>query len=157
MRRLLTLAATYHAPLSVHMEADPGSVEELERFLPIDRNGLAIWAHCGFWIEADQLQRMMDRQPNLFCELSHRDDRALRPGLRAVPITGFGRRLKSDWKALLENHSDRFLIGTDIDNLGQYQGIIGFFREVIAQLSPDAGKRLAYENAQRLFQLGEPK
>ena len=157
MRRLLTLAATYHAPLSVHMQADPGSVEEMERLLPIDRNGLVIWAHCGFWIEADQLQRLMDRHPNLFCELSHRDDRAHLPRLRTLEITGSGRRLKSDWKALLENHSDRFLIGTDVDNLGQYQGIIDYYREVLAQLAPAAAKRLAYENAQRLFRLGEAK
>jgi hypothetical protein len=153
MQRLLTLAATYHAPLSVHMEADPGSVEELERLLPIDRNGLVIWAHCGFWIEADQLQTLMDRHPNLLCELSHRDDRAHARRLRTVPITGFGRRLKSDWKALLENHSDRFLIGTDVDNLGQYQAIIDFYREVLTQLSPDAAKRIAHGNAVRLFRL----
>jgi predicted TIM-barrel fold metal-dependent hydrolase len=155
MRRLLTLAATYHAPLSIHMQADPGSVEELERLLPIDRNGLVIWAHCGFWIEADQLQRLMDRHPNLFCELSHRDDRAHAHRLRTAPITGFGRRLKSDWKALLENHSDRFLIGTDVDNLDHYQGIIDFYREVLTQLAPDAAKRIAHGNAMRLFRLSQ--
>jgi hypothetical protein len=155
MRRLLTLAATYHAPLSVHMDADPGSVEELEHLLPIDRNGLVIWAHCGFWIEADQVQRLMDRHPNLFCELSYRDDRAHPRGFQGVPITGFQRRLKSDWKALLENHSDRFLIGTDVDNLGQYQGIIDFYREVLTQLAPDAAKRIAHGNAMRLFRLSQ--
>ena len=155
VRRLLTLAATYHAPLSVHMEADPGSVEELERLLPIDRNGLVIWAHCGFWIEADQLQRLMDQHSNLLCELSHRDDRAHALRLRTVPITGSGRRLKSDWKALLESHSDRFLIGTDVDNFGHYQGIIDFYREVLTQLTPDAAKRIAHGNAMRLFRLSQ--
>jgi len=63
--------------------------------------------------------------------------------------------LKSDWKALLENHSDRFLIGTDVDNLGQYQAIIDFYREVLTQLSPDAAKRIAHGNAMRLFHLSQ--
>ena len=151
MRRLLTLASTYHVPLSVHMEAEPASVEELERLLAIDRKAVVIWAHCGFWIEADQLQKLMDRHSNLLCELSHRDDRAHALRLRTVPITDRGRRLKSDWKALMESHSDRFLVGTDIDEPGQYQGVIDFYREVLAQLSPEAAKRLAYGNAARIF------
>ncbi|MBI3663255.1 MAG: amidohydrolase family protein [Acidobacteria bacterium] len=155
MRRLLTLAATYHAPLSVHMDSDPQSIEELERLLPIDRNGPVIWAHCGFWIEADQVRRLMNRHSNLFCELSHRDDRAYGPRFQPVAITGFWRRLKPDWKALLEHHSDRFLIGTDADDLGQFRAIIGFYRKVLSQLAPDAAKRIAHGNAVRLFRLSQ--
>ena len=55
----------------------------------------------------------------------------------------------------LESHSDRFLIGTDVDNLSQYQGIIDFYREVLTQLSPDAAKRIAHGNAMRLFRLSQ--
>src|SRR5262249_40866600 len=79
MRTLLALAVTYHVPLSVHMEADPASIEELERLLAIDRGATVMWAHCGFWIEADEVRKLMDRHPNLMCELSHRDDRAHGP------------------------------------------------------------------------------
>ncbi len=153
MRRLLSLAAAYHVPLSIHMEAERGSVEELERLLPVDRNGQVIWAHCGFWIEADQLQKLMDRHSNLLCELSHRDDRTHARGFRTAPITERGRRLKPDWKALLENRSERFLIGTDTDNLSQYPAVTGFYREVLAQLAPEAAARFANGNATRLFRL----
>lgn len=72
-------------------------------------------------------------------------------------ITDDGRQLKPDWKALLEGHSDRFLIGTDSDKPAEYQGIVDFFRAVLAELKPDAARRIAYENAQRLFRLGQPR
>jgi len=153
MRRLFSLAVTYHVPLSVHMEADPSSIEELERLLATDRNGIVIWAHCGFWIEGRDVQAMMDRNPILMCELSHRDDRRHNPRLRAGDITGAGRTLKPEWKTLLEKHSDRFLIGTDVDDPGQYADIIAFYRVVLAQLSPEAAGRLANGNAIRLFGL----
>ena len=105
MQRLLTLAATYQAPLSVHLEAAPESVAELERLLPMDRRAPVIWAHCGFWADASQVRKMMAQHPNLLCELSNRDDRRpLRRRNPRVPITGFGRRLHSDWKALLEDY-----------------------------------------------------
>ena len=157
MRRLLSLAATYQVPLSIHMEADTGSVEELERLLPIDRKSAVIWAHCGSWAEASLVRRLMTQHPNIFCELSWRDGR--RPGPRNpnVSILGFFGRLKSDWKELLEAHSDRFLIGTDSDSLGDYQGIIDLYRNILAQLTPEAARRIAYENAQRLFRLRPPQ
>ena len=59
---------------------------------------------------------------------------------------------------LLEAHSDRFFIGTDmLDGMGDYQERISFFRDVLAQLSPEAAKRIGYENAQRLLRLDSLK
>lgn len=160
MGRLLALAATYQAPLSIHMDADPAAVEELERLLALDRKGSVIWAHCGFWADPSLVQKLMTQHPNLFCELSYRDDRLDRPFIRRwarnLPITEFERRVKPDWKVLLEEYSDRFLIGTDTDNPGEYQSVIDFFRAVLAQLTPEAAGRIAYENAQRIFRLDAP-
>lgn len=161
MRRLLTLAATYQVPLSVHMDAEPASVAELERLLTLDRKGTVLWAHCGTWADAGLVRRLMAEHPNLFCELSYRDDRYVGPRSQYVPITGFQRRLQSGWKALLEEYSDRFLIGTDTHLSGgrpgwDYKEIIDFFRAVLAQLSPEAARRIGYENARRIFRLSVP-
>jgi len=157
MRRLLALAATYQAPMSIHMDAQPSSVEELERLLASNRKGIIVWAHCG-WSRGDAslIRKLLAQHPNLVCELSHRDDRPRSnpDERRKLMITDDGRQLKPDWKALLEGHSDRFLIGTDSDKPAEYQGIVDFFRAVLAQLKPDAARRIAYENAQRLFRLG---
>lgn len=155
MRRLLALAARYRVPLSIHMEAEPGSVGELERLLAADREAPVIWAHCGFTADAALVRRLMEAHPNLLCELSFRDDRYSFFGTLSrrylVPITGSGRQLDPSWKALLEDRSDRFLVGTDAD--GGYGDVIAFFRAVLAQLSPEAARRVAHENARRLFRL----
>ena len=122
MRRLFAFAVTYHVPLSIHMDAEPTSVEELERLLAIDRKGTVIWAHCGGAAgDASVVRRLLAQHPNLLCDLSGRDDRS-RPNpevRRRIMITDEGRQLQSEWKALLEDYSDRFLVGTDSANPGQ--------------------------------------
>ncbi len=156
MKRLLALAATYQAPISIHMDAEPTSVEELERLLASNHKGVVIWAHCG-WSRGDArlIRKMLAQHPNLFCELSQRDDRPRSnpEERRRLMITDDGRQLKPEWKGLLEEHSDRFLTGTDSDEPGQYQGIVDFFRAVLAQLKPEVAKRIAHGNALRLFRL----
>lgn len=158
MQRLLGLAAAYQVPLSVHMDAEPASVAELERLLALDRKGLVIWAHCGFWAEASLVRRLMAEHANLLCELSYRDDRLRHLGRFSpvVPITGSQRRLKAEWKALLEEHSDRFLIGTDTASFGDYHDIVRFYRTVLDQLSAGPARRIAHENARRILRLGSP-
>ncbi len=157
MRRLLGLAARYRVPLSIHMEAEPGSVAELERLLAADREASVIWAHCGFTADAALVRRLMEAHPNLLCELSFRDDRYSFFGTLSrrylVPITGSSRQLDPSWKVLLEDRSDRFLVGTDAHSEGEYRSVVAFFRAVLAQLSPEAAQRLAHENARRLFRL----
>ncbi|MGH9365592.1 MAG: amidohydrolase family protein [Thermoanaerobaculia bacterium] len=158
MRRLFRFAVTYQVPLSIHMDAEPTSVEELERLLATDRKGTVIWAHCGHAAgDASVVRRLLAQHPNLLCELSGRDDRS-RPNpevRRRIMITNEGRQLQSEWKALLEDYSDRFLVGTDSANPGQYQGIVDFFRAVLAQLTPEAARRIAHGNALRLFRLSQ--
>jgi len=153
MQRLAGFSATYRVPLSIHMEAEAASVAQLETLLSANPDTVAIWAHCGFTIAPDQLRALMDKFPNLLCELSHRDDRWHAPKMRVSPITSTDRKLKPEWQAILEKHSDRFLVGTDVDDFSQYQGIIDFYRAVLAQLTPEAAKQLAYGNAARLFRL----
>ena len=67
MRRLLALAAKYQVPLSIHMDADPVSVEEFERLLTADRTATVIWAHCGGRLRGDAgiIRRMLGQHPNL--------------------------------------------------------------------------------------------
>jgi hypothetical protein len=156
MKRLFTLSANYQAPLSVHMNGDAKSVEEMTRLLASNSKGTFIWAHCGHYADAALVRKLMSQYTNLLCELSYRDDRKLGRGAINVPITGFSRKLKSDWNALLEDHSDRFLIGTDTDNLSEYPALVLFYRDILGQLKPEAAKRLAYENAQRIFRLPNP-
>lgn len=154
MRRLWTLSAKYDVPLSVHLDATPDSLEQMERLLASDRAGTWIWAHTGWLPVANPplLRRLLQAHPNLFCELSGRE--SIRRIYRGDPIDD-DRVLKSAWKALLEDFPDRFVIGTDVDpaTMAAYAEEIGYWRGILAQLSPATAAKLAHGNAERLLKL----
>jgi len=154
MRRLWALSATYGVPLSAHMDATPESIQEMERLLASDRRGTWVWAHTGWLPAADpsMLRRLLGAHPNLFCELSGRE--SIRRIYRGDPIDEGG-VLKPAWKALLEDLPDRFVIGTDVDpaTLKTYAEEVGYWRGILAQLSPAAAVKVAHENAERLLKL----
>ena len=154
VRRLLALAATYQVPLSFHVQADPDSLQEMERLLAQDPTVAIIWCHAGSFASVRQVAQVMERYPNFYADLAGRDDRRRSPRVKTESIVGEQRRLKADWKALLEARSDRFFVGTDMPgDMSEYQARIRFFRDVLAQLSPAAAKRIGYDNAQRLLRL----
>ncbi len=151
MRRLWAFSAMYGVPVHVHAEADGPTVAEMERLLESNREGTWLWAHTGFFIEPPLLRRLFQHHPNLFCELSWRDERPF----HNIPISQGG-QLRSEWKELLEEFPDRFVIGTDIGgrpSLDGYSGLIGYWRGILKQLSPEAAEKLAHENAERILKL----
>ena len=152
VRRLFILAGTYHVPLSFHVQADPDSLQEMERLLAQDPKVTIIWCHAGSFASARQVAQLMERYPNFYADLAGRDDRRRGPRVKTESVAGERRRLRSDWRVLLEARSDRFFIGTDmLDDMSEYQAKISFFRDVLAQLGPEAAKRIGYENAQGLL------
>jgi len=155
VRRLFELAGTYQVPLSFHAQADPDSMQEMDRLMAQDSKVTVIWCHAGSFASARQVDQFMEKYPNFYADLANREvppRRAAR--VKIESIVGGDRRLAPEWKALLEARSDRFFIGTDmLDNMSEYQAKINFFREALFQLRPEAAKRIGYENAQRLLRL----
>ncbi len=154
MQRLWAMSAKYAVPLSVHLDATPDSLEQMERMLASDRAGTWIWAHSGWLPVANPslLRRLLRTHPNLFCELSGRE--SIRRIYRGDPIDN-DRVLKPEWKALLEELPDRFVIGTDVDpaTMAAYAEEIGYWRGILAQLTPATATKLAHANAERLLKL----
>ena len=153
MRRLWEFSAKYHAPLSVHAEADSPTVGEMERLLDLSPTGVFIWAHTGFYAEPPLLRGLFQKHPNLFCELSWRDERRMSIN-RPVSLA---RKLRPEWQELFESFSDRFVIGTDVDpnrpSLQTYEELIGYWREMLGQLSHDTAEKIAHQNAERILRL----
>ena len=58
-----------------------------------------------------------------------------------------------EWKLLLEEFSDRFVLGTDAITLKGFMLTIGRWRQVLKQLSPATARKLAHQNAERLLSL----
>jgi hypothetical protein len=149
MQRLLSLSARYGVPLSVHMDAEPESVAQMERLLSSNRDSIWLWAHTGHYAEPALLRRLLEEHSNLYCELSYRI--GLSVSRTAIPMDTNG-VLKDDWKELIEAFPDRFVIGTDLSvaSPASYAAMIAYWRAILLQLSPAAVAPLAHLNAEQL-------
>jgi hypothetical protein len=119
--------------------------EVVARLFEIAPEIKVIWAHAGFSDPPSVIGRLMDKHPRLWADLSYRED-----GI------GGANGLDASWKALLERHADRFMIGSDTwepDRWGAYSGIIDANRRWLGQLPIDVADRIAHGNAEKLFGL----
>lgn len=166
MRRMSATAARYDVPMVVHMEGYPALVDGFSRLLLENPKTRFVWAHnCGR-SKASVIRSMLERHPNLFCDLA---------GMANVGTRGYGTGwprmeefsalieqggvLFPEMKALYEEFPERFMLGTDIahapgNNLQGYARHMNRFRELLGQLSPETAKKLAETNAIRIFKLG---
>ena len=94
---------------------------------------------------------MLDKHSNLFCELSFRYPPVSKhPSYDIFSSSG----ISFSWRELMEDHSDRFMIGTDAHRDKQFvDGIKTVRKGLLPNLKPDTARKIAYQNAQRLFKL----
>ncbi len=127
--------------LWLHVHGDEAALEHIFR---LDPQARAIWAHTGFSVSTERVAELMRRHAQLYGELSYRND-----------ITAFG-RITSGWRRLFETHGDRFLLGSDAwinSRWEQYDEIMRYYREWLAQLPPEIAARIAHGNGERMFDL----
>lgn len=143
-RQLMQLAAERGLLVLAHV--DDVAIDRLMAHAPQAR---LIWVHTGIGgTPVARVQALLQRYPTLMGELSYR------PGL-----TGSDGRLSSDWRALLTQHSTRFLIGSDtwVNQRWQYyEGLMQEARVWLAELPPEQARRIAWGNAAALFGLDQP-
>lgn len=103
-----------------------------------------IWAHTGFSTSPARVAELLDKHKDaLWGELSYRGG-----------ITAGDSKLTPEWRALIEGHSDRFLLGSDTwinERWFGYDTIFKEYRGWLAQLPIDQARRIANGNATRLF------
>ncbi len=148
-RKFFDLVAQYDGFLAFHMEGDPDSREELSKLLASNRKGRVLWNHCGSNTDPSDVRSMMDKHPNLFCELSFRYPPMNENDSREI---FWADGIDSSWRELMEDHSDRFMIGTDAHSDAEFVESIRVVRKgLLPNLMPDTARKIAYQNAQRLF------
>ena len=151
IRKFFNLVAKYNGFLALHMQADGDSMDELGRLLASNRKGRVVWNHCGTDSTASEVRSLMDKHPNLFCELSVRSPPVNRNSSREI-FSSSG--IRSSWRKLMEDHSDRFMVGTDAHNVQEFVDAIDTVRTgLLPDLTPTTARKIAYQNAQRLFGL----
>jgi hypothetical protein len=144
-RQLMQLAQ--EKDLAVLAHVDDSAIDLLMAHAP---NARLIWAHTGIGgAPVARVRALLAKYPKLMGELSYR------PGL-----TGADGGLSADWKALLTEFSDRFLVGSDTwvnARWAAYETLMADARRWLADLPPAAAQRIAWDNGARLFGLPAPK
>jgi len=168
------LAEESGLPMLLHHEAEDALLPELERMLARHPRAKVIWCHVGrnrdraTWTVLPSpagVRALLDKHPNLYFDLNQSSPGSRHRGTRQVdsvlydidPSKGGNQRdarLNDEWRALLEERSDRFVFGSDV-NTGRwdkYERVVEHFRLlVLKRLSPEAGARIAYGNAWMLM------
>lgn len=175
---LADIAAQHDVPIDIHMEvvpkkmalpmglSSPPNPKELspnlaafERLLAHNRKAKIIWSHVGWdnigFRTAELTAQLLAKHWNLYMsfKISPRDSI---PGNRPIE-RGVG--IKPEWVKVIEEFSDRFIIGSDHFYMSpKMRGRIGppsveptntFF----SLLPPDLARKIGYENPMRLFKL----
>ena len=154
---LLDLVANYGGVLSVHVQWDYDSIEQLQALADHNPAGNIIWAHCGNDGSASQVREILQNHDNLYCDLAARhrpklNDWVINNRPNAQIFTSYS--LDRSWKDLIESMPDRFMVGTDTKTESHYdQGINNIRNGLLANLNPETAEKVAYKNAQTLLNL----
>lgn len=138
VQQMMQLVAKHKLAVSAHSDAE--TIEALIRMQP---KVVMIWAHCGMDHPVEDVERMLDQYPSLYCELSFRDQ-----------LTDADNILTPPWKALLEKHADRFMTGMDTyipRRWAHLPEIKEYANSWLGQLDERAASAIAGGNIDRLF------
>ena len=135
-----TVRLAVERDLFIHVHSDHRAVETIFSYEPDVK---ILWAHAGMSDPPDVVARMFDRHKNLWVDISIREH-------EIAP----NEKLSPEWEKLFLEYADRITIGSDTwinaqwDN---YEAIIAFDRNWLAQLPEKVARQIAFENAKRLF------
>ncbi len=182
---LADVAARHDIPIDLHIEAVPEdmdtpdfllraselnpkrlepNVERFEKLLAHNRKARVVWQHVGWDNTGRQtpelVRGLLNRHPNLFASIHGVGEAKLtklgRPG--ETLLNDDGGTLQAEWKKLIEEFPDRFLVGSD-----QFFGPEGYAERmpvnydptwtVLRQLPAELAKKVGRENARRVYGL----
>ncbi len=135
-RRMIELARQHSLVLHSHSDADA-----IERQFAQWRQARILWAHAGF-DSPERVRAMLRKYPGLWADLAFRTDFA--PEARLDP----------EWKKLLLEFPDRFLVGTDTFTPERWPYIVEharWSRQWLAELPRATAEMIAWRNGEALF------
>jgi hypothetical protein len=171
MLLLADIAAEHDVPIDLHMEAVPrdmpsglpapnapmlhANIKALEGLLAHNPRAKIIWAHVGSdnsgFRTPEAMRPLLKAHANLFMEIK------VDPGApgKNYPLAEDG-KLKPEWLALFSDFPDRFIVGSDQHyDAASAASLTRTHAELamLAQLPPEVRRRIAVENAERLYNL----
>ena len=133
VRQVIELAKQHELMLHVHADADA-----INRIFRHDPAAQILWAHAGFEF-AYVVRGMLEKNPKLWADLSFRRE-----------IFNNGRFL-ADWRELLTDHADRFMLGVDTYTPQRWleiEAVMAWQNELLRALPQKAAEQIAYKNGE---------
>jgi hypothetical protein len=167
MKVVFELSKENNIPFLLHHEAEDTLLPELELMLGRYPEAKVIWCHAGrnrnpnTWKKfrkAEAVREFLQKYPNL-----HFDFLASPPGATfsgyvqgiMYKISFQGVTLDPEWKKVIEEFPDRFVLGSDVAPLrfeGWYDRVFDDYRNIILQgVRKDVAEMIAYKNAWKLM------
>lgn len=155
--KLLELAGRHGVSINIHCTATDGGATRMAHALRSYPKTTVIWAHGGSRLA--EISDFLRDHPNLYFDLSTlHPPWPLRGGRTHLAYRGV---IDRSWRELLEAYPDRFLLGFDFGtgfggtvqstSLSAAREVGEFFQIVLTQLTPSTARKIAYENAERLY------
>jgi hypothetical protein len=152
LKAFLALAGKYGRPLNIHAQWDhPDTVRQVGDLAASAPSARLMISHCGSNSSAADMRRMLEKHPNVVCDLSARGW-----PLQKNRFTIYeDKSLARDWRQLIEEFPDRFAVGVDLaDSAEQYAESVRAIRfGLLAHLSPATAEKVASKNAEAWFGL----
>ena len=112
--------------------------------------------HMG-QLDCASARQMIEAYPNIYFITSHSNPVIVKKSNQPWTNMFHGGSLSADWRQLIINHPDRFILAFDnvwAENWGQqYLDQIALWREAIKELPLDIAHAFAHGNAERLWRL----
>ena len=142
-KKLVALAAQKQLAVMAHV--DDVAIDLLMAHAPSNGQSLRlIWAHTGIGgAPVARVRALLERYPLLMGELSYR------PGLTCADG-----RLCPEWRELILQHPDRFMVGSDTwvnQRWSAYDELMQGYRVWLGDLPSATAQRIAWGNAAGLF------
>lgn len=168
MQVVFQLSSETGIPFLLHHEAEDELLPELEKMLAKYPKAKVIWCHVGrnrnpaTWKKfrkAETVREFISKYPNLYFDFL-----ASKPGHK-YPKTGYVEgvmydisllkvSLDSEWKKVIEEFPDRFVLGSDINTgrFDNYDRVMDTYRTIILQgVRKDVAEKIAFKNAWKLM------
>lgn len=164
LKEVLDISAEFGLPVTFHhnpYRLAGGAFERtdeyetfIEETLAHNTEAAVIWAHWCGQSTPDGARKLLERFPNLTCELAwlHK-----RPDDVATRLVDANKQFLPGWKTLIEDFPGRFIVGVDSSatprNLAAFDKRVGKIRTALGGLTPRTARKVATENLHRLFRL----
>ncbi|HHS99486.1 MAG TPA: amidohydrolase [Thiomicrospira sp.] len=139
LKRIVEMASERGLMLQVH-----GDAEVLDEIFEVAPNVTVLWAHLGTTPEPEFLRSVLKRHPNnLYIDTSVRDKQLLETG-----------RLSAEWQALFIDYQDHFMVAVDtfsVNRWNTFDSVVKDIHDWLDDLPSEVSKKMAYDNAYKLF------